>query len=124
VVIDNLDFVSLIISPCKADSPAVIDPNAVLSRSIPCQLFQAIGRGTLQISRACALLSLRSFRKATGWMSGGSLRECWRVKICWVSRSLNDLITSTSYNAERYTSNAIKRVAADALVGRMEEDRR
>jgi hypothetical protein len=51
---------------------------------------------------------MRSFRKATCWMSGGSLREHWRVKICWVSRSLNDLITEQSYNAERYTSSAME----------------
>jgi hypothetical protein len=101
VVIDNLDVVGVTIVPRKADAPAVIDPNAVLSRSIPLQLFQPIGRGNLQIIVACALLSMRSFRKATCWMSGGSLRERWRVKICRVARSLNDLITKKSYNAER-----------------------
>jgi len=49
VVIDNLDVVGIPISPLKADAPAVIDPNAVLSGSLPGQLFQAIGRGNLQI---------------------------------------------------------------------------
>ena len=101
MVVDNLGVIDVTITPHKADTPAVIDPNAILSRSIPYQLFQPIGRGNLQIIERMALLSMRSFRKATCWMSAGSLRERWRVKICWVSRSLNDLITSTSYDAER-----------------------
>jgi hypothetical protein len=82
MVVDNLDVIGVTIAPRKADAQAVIDPNAILSRSIPCQLFQAIGRGTCSSLRACALLSMRSFRKATCWMSDGSLRERWRVKIC------------------------------------------
>ena len=49
VVVDNLDVVGVPISPCKADTPAVIDSNAILSCSIPCQLFQTIGRRKLQI---------------------------------------------------------------------------
>jgi hypothetical protein len=49
VVIGHLDVVGVTIAPLKANAPAVIDPKAVLSCSIPRQLFEAIGQGALQI---------------------------------------------------------------------------
>jgi hypothetical protein len=48
VVIDNLDVIGITIAPRKADAPAVIDPNAILSRSIPCQLFRLRTRSAVQ----------------------------------------------------------------------------
>ena len=49
MVVNNLDVIGVTIAPSKADAPAVIDPHAIWSRSIPCQLLQTISRGNLQI---------------------------------------------------------------------------
>jgi len=61
MVVDNLDVIGVTIAPRKADAPAVIDPNAILSRSIPCQLFQAIGRGNLQIIEGMRIVEHAQF---------------------------------------------------------------
>jgi hypothetical protein len=61
VVIDNLDVVGVTISPLTADALAVIDPNAVLSCSIPCQLFETIGRGDLQIGEGMCVVEHAQF---------------------------------------------------------------
>jgi hypothetical protein len=61
VVIDHLYIVGIAIAPHKADAPAVIDPNALLSRSIPCQLFQAIGWGNLQIIEGVRIVEHAQF---------------------------------------------------------------
>jgi hypothetical protein len=61
VVIDNLDVMGVTIAPREADAPAVIDPNAILSRSIPYQLFQAIGQGNLQISEGMRIVEHAQF---------------------------------------------------------------
>ena len=79
MVVDNLDVVGVTISPCKTDSPALIDPNAVLSHSIPPQLFQAIGRGYLQIVEGTSVVEHAQFtqgdlldfgRQPTGALTG------------------------------------------------------
>ena len=61
MVVDNLDVIGVAIAPRKADAPAVIDPNAILSRSIPCQLFQAIGRRNLQIIEGMRIVEHTQF---------------------------------------------------------------
>lgn len=61
MVIDNLDVVGIAIAPRKADAPTVIDPNAILSRSIPCHLLQAIGRGNLQIGEDMCVVEHTQF---------------------------------------------------------------
>jgi hypothetical protein len=55
-VINNLDVVGVTIAPYKADTPSVIDPKAILSCSLPSLLFQAIGRGHLQISEGMCIV--------------------------------------------------------------------
>jgi hypothetical protein len=42
VVIDDFNFVNLALAPHKADSPLVIDANAVLASTIPLQRLQAV----------------------------------------------------------------------------------
>jgi hypothetical protein len=61
VVLDDLDVVGVTIVPYKADAPAVIDPDAILSRSIPCELFEAIGRGDLQIRESMGIVEHAQF---------------------------------------------------------------
>jgi len=56
MVINNLDVVGVTISPCKADAPALIDPDAILSRPIAGELFQAIGWGHLQIVKGMCIV--------------------------------------------------------------------
>ena len=61
MVVDNLGVIDVTITPHKADTPAVIDPNAILSRSIPYQLFQPIGRGNLQIIERMGIVEYAQF---------------------------------------------------------------
>jgi hypothetical protein len=42
VVVDDLDILRITLLPSKAHPPLIVDPNAVLSRSIPRQLLEAI----------------------------------------------------------------------------------
>ena len=65
MVVDNLDVVGITISPGETDSPVLIDPNAVLSHSIPCQLFQAIGRGYLQIVEGTSVVEHAQFTQGS-----------------------------------------------------------
>jgi hypothetical protein len=44
VIVDDLDVVGVAVLPAEADSPLVIDANAVLSGAVPLELFQAIAR--------------------------------------------------------------------------------
>ena len=44
MIVDNLDIVGVTVSPAKADSPLIVDANAVLPTTISSQLFQPIGR--------------------------------------------------------------------------------
>lgn len=61
MVIDDLDVVGVTIAPYKADAPTVIDPNAILSCSIPSELFEAIGRGDLQIREGMGIVEHAQF---------------------------------------------------------------
>jgi hypothetical protein len=61
VVIDNFDVIGVTIAPDKADASAVIDPNAILSRPIPCELFEVIGRGDLQIHKHMGIVEHAQF---------------------------------------------------------------
>jgi hypothetical protein len=85
----------------QADSPAVIDPNAVLSRSIPCQLLQAVGRRNLQIVEGTSVVDHAQFTQGNLLDIGRQPAGALAGKIVWVSRSLKDLITRESYNASR-----------------------
>jgi hypothetical protein len=61
VVIDDFHIMGTIVSPYETDSPLIVDTDAVLSRPISSQGFQAIARGhpkILQTQRHCQLSEL------------------------------------------------------------------
>ena len=70
----------------------------------PESLSSRLAGGLRRSLRSAALLSMRSLRSATVWMSFGSRRENRRLKTFSVSASRNDLIMRQWYNATRYTS--------------------
>jgi hypothetical protein len=49
MIIHDFDLFRVTLPPYKADSPLVIDPQAMLSLAIPFQGFQPVGRGKTQI---------------------------------------------------------------------------
>jgi hypothetical protein len=61
MIIYDLYIVGVAIAPGKADAPAVIGSNAVLSGSIACELLEAIGRGDLQISEGTSIVEHAQF---------------------------------------------------------------
>ena len=77
MIIDDLDVIGVAIAPCKADAPAVIDPNAILSGSIPSQLFQAVGGGNLQIMEGMRIIKHAQFPQSdlldVRWQPAGAL---------------------------------------------------
>ena len=44
MVVDDLDVIGIIIVPCKADTPLVVDPDTMLAFPVTMQCFQVIGR--------------------------------------------------------------------------------
>jgi hypothetical protein len=44
MVIDDLDVQRIPLFPTKADAPVVVDPDAVLTLTVPDQFFQAVAR--------------------------------------------------------------------------------
>jgi len=56
VIVDNLDFVGIPISPLETDAPLIIDTNAMLAQPIPYQFLQAIGWWASQVlQRSCVV---------------------------------------------------------------------
>jgi hypothetical protein len=51
VIIHDLDIVCVPFTPNEAETPLVIDPNAVLSLSVAVQGFQTISRRRHQVSQ-------------------------------------------------------------------------
>jgi hypothetical protein len=49
VVVDDLDILSIPLSPPKTDPPLIVDADAVLPRTIARQLLQAIARRTPKV---------------------------------------------------------------------------
>jgi hypothetical protein len=49
MIIYNVYTVGVPISPFKADSPLVVDADAMLTFPLPCQFFQAIGRRNAKV---------------------------------------------------------------------------
>ena len=48
MIVGDFDLVALAIVPHEADAPLVVDPDAVLTRPLPLQGFQAIRRRNAQ----------------------------------------------------------------------------
>ena len=68
-------------------------------RRLPFKASSRFAGGTLRSVSDRDRCSIRNFRKATCWMSDGSLEERIRWKIFSVSFDLKDLIMSSLYNA-------------------------
>jgi hypothetical protein len=51
VIVDDLDVVRVAVEPAKTNTPLVVDTNAVLSRTITGQFFQAVPRWNAQIGK-------------------------------------------------------------------------
>jgi hypothetical protein len=49
MVVHDLNLIGVIIPPKEANPELVVDPDAVLTRSVPLQGFQAIARRTPQV---------------------------------------------------------------------------
>ena len=49
MIVGDFDLVALAIVPHEADAPLVVDPDAVLTRPLPLQGFQAIRRRNAQV---------------------------------------------------------------------------
>ena len=64
MIVDDLDAGALSVSPDKADTPLIVDPNAVLTGSLTSQHFQTIGRRYAQIVQA--LGGIQHSQLATG----------------------------------------------------------
>jgi len=58
VVVDDLDVVGVPVAPNEAETPLVVDPDTVLSRSVTVQCFQAISRRRRQVSQSCRAVQL------------------------------------------------------------------
>lgn len=52
MIIDNFDVGALSIAPAKADTPLIVYPDAMLTRALALQPFQAIRRWNAQIIKA------------------------------------------------------------------------
>jgi hypothetical protein len=52
VIVRDLDVVSVTFAPDKADSPLVVDPDAMLTGAVSLQSLQSIARGHSQIMQA------------------------------------------------------------------------
>jgi hypothetical protein len=49
VVIDDLDIMGVTVPPSEADSPSIVDPNAVLPSATTRQLLEAVARWNTQV---------------------------------------------------------------------------
>jgi hypothetical protein len=51
VIVHDLDFVNVALSPHEAETPLVVNPNAILPFAIPMQCLQAIAGRSCQIAQ-------------------------------------------------------------------------
>jgi hypothetical protein len=58
MIIDDFDFEGIAFFPSETDTEAVINPDAILSRAIPLQSLQAIGRRRRKISKLLRVVDL------------------------------------------------------------------
>ncbi len=74
MIVDDFDVVRIAISPPKANSPLVVDPDAVLALSVAAEFLQSIARRNSQITKRSGRLedeelpqrgSLQLYREAS-----------------------------------------------------------
>ena len=61
MIIDDFNFFRPGVRPTKADSPLVVDPNAVLARAIPFERLKVIAGRNVQIIQAFSDFKLSEF---------------------------------------------------------------
>ena len=55
VIIDDLDFVCVTISPNKTDKPLIVDADAVLTFAFAFQRFKSIGRWNAEVVQVMSI---------------------------------------------------------------------
>jgi hypothetical protein len=63
MIIGYFDIVRIPLLPSKADSPLIVDPDAVLSQTIFSQLFKSVGRRDLEIIERYGRIDHQQFPK-------------------------------------------------------------
>jgi hypothetical protein len=61
MIVDDLDVESVALFPNEANSPLIINANAVLTLAVASQRFQAIARGSQQVSQRSRAMEVKQF---------------------------------------------------------------
>ena len=61
MIVDNLNFVGAALSPHEADAPLLVDPDAVLTRSVTSKVLQTIPWNRLQVREARSIANHLKF---------------------------------------------------------------
>src|ERR1041384_424850 len=71
VIVSDFDFICIAFCPFKANTPLVVDPNAVLACAVSAEFLQTITRRRAQIHQTCCRVKYYEFsvRRA--------LKRCW-----------------------------------------------
>ena len=64
MIVSNLDLFGATFDPTKTQAPLVVDPDAVLSRTISFERFESVGRRYSQVIEPCCRFQLP--QSATG----------------------------------------------------------
>jgi len=65
MVVDDFDVPSAVVSPAKADSPLVVDPDAVLPASIAAEFLQPVAERHAKIVQILGAVELHSRNPAS-----------------------------------------------------------
>jgi hypothetical protein len=103
VVVDYLDAVGISVLPGEADSPLLVDPNAVGSSSITPEFLQPVSRGHTQVVKAERRVQLSQFAQSDAL-------QVRRYRP--TSFSLEELLGLTIAEAPDHRSNITRRVTA------------
>jgi len=95
VIVHNFDLVGVAFAPTKADSPLVIDADAVLPLSVALESFKPIARRHSYLPQVCGCVQRQQFASsvALDWMPGGNRRDNSARKIRSVSAHAKLTIT-------------------------------
>jgi hypothetical protein len=74
VVIDDLDFMGIAVSPDKANPPLVVDADRMLSQPSGLQRFKTIAGRDAEIVEASSVVQETQLAQRDAWMSDGSRR--------------------------------------------------
>lgn len=117
VVVDDLDALGSSVRPTEADTPLLIDTDAVGARPIALELLEPVSRRHPRIVERLAASRMSSFRNAARWVPWSSLRARSRRQTRSASSSANDRNTRHDDNARRYERRALYERPAALPVG-------